>query len=252
MSGETILRFAAFELHPSSGELRRHGDLVKLSPQPFKVLEALVRRGGEVVTRDEIRERIWRADTFVDFDQGLNFCIRQIRESLGDDAEAPQYIETLPRRGYRFLIPLESVGTERTPSVTRLIVLPFRMPQAEPETGFLTESLPEAVASSLSGLESLVVRSSVFAARFAGEALDPKRIAADADVDVVLTGTLLRGGEKLRVSTQLTEVPAGTLLWSQTWQVSVGDIFQVHDELTSHIVESLALPLTAREQRMLK
>ena len=127
MSGETFLRFAAFELHPSSGELRRHGDLVKLSPQPFKVLEALVRRGGEVVTRDEIRERIWRADTFVDFDQSLNFCIRQIREALGDDAEAPRYIETLPRRGYRFVARVESAEPERADSPTRLIVLPFRM-----------------------------------------------------------------------------------------------------------------------------
>jgi len=247
-----VLRFAGFELNPRSGELRKKGDLVPLRPQALKVLTVLAARSGEVVTRDEIRQQIWSEDTFVDFDQGLNFCIRQIRESLGDDAEAPQFIETLPRRGYRFLIPVESAGVGGTPSVTRLIVLPFRMPQAEPETGFLTESLPEAVASSLSGLESLVVRSSVFAARFAGEALDPKRIATEADVDVVLTGTLLRGGEKLRVSTQLTEVPAGTLLWSQTWQVALGDIFQVHDELTSHIVESLALPLTTREQRMLK
>jgi DNA-binding winged helix-turn-helix (wHTH) protein/tetratricopeptide (TPR) repeat protein len=247
-----VLRFASFELDPRSGELRKKGDVVPLRPQALRVLTVLAARSGEVVTRDEIRQQIWSEDTFVDFDQGLNFCIRQIRESLGDDAEAPQYIETLPRRGYRFLIPVESAGKGRAAPVTRLIVLPFRMPQAEVETGFLTESLPEAVASSLSGLESLVVRSSVFAARFAGEALDPKRIAAEADVDVVLTGTLLQSGEKLRVTTQLTEVPAGTLLWSQRWQVSVGDIFQVHDELTSHIVESLALPLTTREQRMLK
>jgi DNA-binding winged helix-turn-helix (wHTH) protein len=248
-----VLRFASFELDPRSGELRKKGDLVPLRPQALRVLTVLAARSGEVVTRDEIRQQIWSEDTFVDFDQGLNFCIRQIRESLGDDAEAPQYIETLPRRGYRFLIPVESTGKGRAAvAVTRLIVLPFRMPQAEPETRFLTESLPEAVASSLSGLESLVVRSSVFAARFAGEALDPNRIAAEADVDVVLTGTLLRSGEKLRVTTQLTEVPAGTLLWSQTWQVSIGDIFQVHDELTSHIVESLALPLTTREQRMIK
>jgi eukaryotic-like serine/threonine-protein kinase len=247
-----VLRFAGFELDPRSGELRSKGDLVPLRPQAVRVLTVLATRSGEVVTRDEIRQQIWSEDTFVDFDQGLNFCIRQIRESLGDNAESPQFIETLPRRGYRFLIPLDSADTGGTPPVTRLMVLPFRMPQSETETAFLTESLPEAVASSLSGLESLVVRSTVFAARFAGEALDPKKIATEADVDVVLTGTLLRAGEKLRVSTQLTEVPAGTLMWSQTWQLALGDIFQVHDELTSRIVESLALPLTTREHRMLK
>jgi DNA-binding winged helix-turn-helix (wHTH) protein len=96
----TLLRFGPFELHLTSGELRRHGDLVKLPPQPLKVLEALVRRGGEVVTREEIRQQVWHSDTFVDFDQGLNFCIRQIREALGDDADSPQYVETLPKRGY--------------------------------------------------------------------------------------------------------------------------------------------------------
>ena len=86
----SVLRFGAFELHLNAGELRRRGDVVKLPPQPFKVLEALVRRGGEVVTRDEIREQVWPGDTFVDFEQGLNFCIRQIREALGDNADSPR------------------------------------------------------------------------------------------------------------------------------------------------------------------
>ena len=93
---------------PAAGELRRNGDRIKLPPQPFRVLELLVRRSGEVLTRAEIRERIWRDDTFVDFEQGLNFCIRQIREAVGDTADAPRFIETLPRRGYRFLLPVET------------------------------------------------------------------------------------------------------------------------------------------------
>src|SRR5262249_13905420 len=148
MSGDPILRFAAFELHPSSGELRRHGSLVKLSPQPFKVLEALVRRGGEVVTRDEIRERIWRADTFVDFDQGLNFCIRQIREALGDAAESRCYIEPLPGGGSRFVAAVESAAVSGAESPTRLIVLPFRMLRPAAETEFLAFSLPDALTNS--------------------------------------------------------------------------------------------------------
>jgi DNA-binding winged helix-turn-helix (wHTH) protein len=79
----TTYRFGPFELDPGSGELRRHDDPVKLPPQPLKVLSVLVRRGGEVVPRTEIRDEIWHGDTFVDFDQSLNFCIRQIREALG-------------------------------------------------------------------------------------------------------------------------------------------------------------------------
>ena len=106
MSEPAVLRFGAFELDPATGELRQHGDPVKLPPQPLKVLELLARRSGEVVTRNEIREHVWCGDTFVDFEQGLNFCIRQIREALGDTADAPRFIETLPRRGYRFLMPV--------------------------------------------------------------------------------------------------------------------------------------------------
>ena len=247
-----ILRFGAFELHLTSGELRRHGDLVKLPPQPFKVLEALVQRGGEVVTREEIRQQVWRGDTFVDFDQGLNFCIRQIREALGDNADSPQYIETLPRRGYRFVAPVGSGDAGRPASPTRLIVLPFRMLRPDAETDFLAFSLPDALTNSLSGLESLVVRSSLVASRFGSDAIDLRKIAADADVDVIVTGTLLHAGDGIRVSSQLTEASAGTLLWSHTAQVPVGDLFQVQDELVQRIVDSLSLPLTARERQMLR
>src|SRR5690348_12285054 len=94
-----ILRFDAFELDTASSELRRQGERIKLPPQPFRVLELLVRHSGDIVTREMIRERIWNNDTFVDFEQGLNFCIRQIRDALGDTAVAPRFIETLPRRG---------------------------------------------------------------------------------------------------------------------------------------------------------
>jgi DNA-binding winged helix-turn-helix (wHTH) protein/TolB-like protein/tetratricopeptide (TPR) repeat protein len=252
MSDANPLRFGAFELDPKSGELRKDGDPVKLPPQPFKVLTLLARRSGEVVTRNEIREQIWGDETFVDFDQGLNFCIRQIRGALGDDAEAPRFIETLPRRGYRFLLPIERGDAGGAARLIRLIVLPFRMLRPDPETEFLAFGLPDAITTSVSGLTSLVVRSSIVASRFAGESADLKRIAAEADVDVVLSGTLLRAGEQVRVSTQLTEVPAGTLLCSQTSQVPLGDIFQVQDELTHRIVGSLSLPLSAREHRMLK
>src|ERR1700682_6135123 len=120
MSEPTLLRFGAFDLDPTSGDLRKNGDLVKLPPQPFKVLTLLALRSGEVVTRTEIREQIWSEETFVDFDQGLNFCIRQIREALNDDALAPRFIETLPRRGYRFLMPIEPRDGEVAVQLTRL------------------------------------------------------------------------------------------------------------------------------------
>ena len=106
MSNTPLRRFDAFELDNESGELRKHGDRIKLPPQPFRVLELLVHRGGEVVTRTEIREMIWRDDTFVDFDHGLNSAVARLREGLGDSADKPRYIETIAKRGYRFTGPL--------------------------------------------------------------------------------------------------------------------------------------------------
>src|SRR5262245_58433765 len=228
----TIVRFGGFELDPKRGELRKQGEIVKLPPQPLKVLLSLAMRCGESVTRDEIRRQIWKDDTFVDFDQALNFCIRQIREALDDDADAPRFIETLRRRGYRFLPPVETVAAGAPPRTTRLIVLPFRMLRPDAETDFLAFSLPDAITASLSGLQSLIVRSSVAASRFRDDVPDPKRLAEEADVDAVVTGSLLRVGDELRVCTQLTAVPAGTLQWCQTSQASVGELFQLQDELT--------------------
>jgi TolB-like protein len=248
----TILRFDVFELDTGSGELRRHGDRIKLPPQPFRVLELLVRRSGEVLTRDEIREHVWCDDTFVDFEQGLNFCIRQIREAVGDTAVAPRFIETLPRRGYRFLLPVEATVPVEPKAVTRLIVLPFRMLRADPETDFLAFSLPDALATSLSGLKSLVVRSSLAASRFSGGAHDVKTIAAEADVDLIVTGTLLSAGDEIRVTAQLTDAASGTLAWSHSTQTSIGNVFRLQDELTERVVDALSLPLTAREQRILR
>ena len=109
---ETVLRFGVFELDRQAGELRKAGVLVRLPPQPFNVLTLLANHPGKVVTRKEIRRQIWGDETFVDFDQGLNHCIRQIRAALGDDAEAPRYIATVPRQGYRFIYPVTAASLE--------------------------------------------------------------------------------------------------------------------------------------------
>ena len=137
-------------------------------------------------------------------------------------------------------------------AMTRLIVVPFRMLRRDAEIDFLTFSLADAVASSLAGLQSLVVRSTASVPSDPSGPPDFKRLAEEADVDVVLFGTILRAGDKLRVASQLVEAPGGTVLWSHTAQVPIGDIFQLQDDLAQRIVESLSVPLTAREQKMLR
>jgi len=115
-SERPVCTFGLFELEMSTGELRRSGRPIRLAPQPTRLLVALVERAGQIVTREELKRSIWGDDTFVDFEQGLNFCIRQIRGALGDNAENPRFIETLPRRGYRMMAPVARLAAAVVPS----------------------------------------------------------------------------------------------------------------------------------------
>jgi TolB-like protein len=128
--------------------------------------------------------------------------------------------------------------------LTRIVVLPFRVLRPDADSDFLAFSLPDAIAMSLSAIDSLIVRSSATAARFAGDVPDLKALAADADVDRVVIGTLLRSGGQLRVTAQLVEAPSGTLLTSHTVQSSMGDLFQLQDEISRRVAETLSLALT--------
>jgi serine/threonine protein kinase len=144
-----------------------------------------------------------------------------------------------------------SSGTARARPLSRLLVLPFRLLRADPEIDFLSFSLADAVTTSLSGLGSLVVRSSLAAAKFGTDTPDLQQIAREADVDAVLSGALLRAGSQVRLSAQLAEAPGGALLWSHTMQVGLDDIFQLHDTLVHQLVDALSIQLTAREHRLL-
>ena len=140
---------------------------------------------------------------------------------------------------------IDSGTTAVARTLTRLVVLPFRVLRPDPDTDFLAFSLPDAIATSLSGTPSLMVRSSAVAARFAAGQPDLKALAAEADVDRVVMGTLMRAGDQLRAAAQLVEVPAGTLLTSHTVQASMGDLFQLQDEIARRVSEALALPLAS-------
>ena len=151
------------------------------------------------------------------------------------------------------VLPFHNISADREHEYfTRLMILPFRVLRSDPDTDFLAFSIPDAVGNALAGLQSLVVRSAAAGARYAGDVLDLNRIAREAEVDVVLTGSLVRAGNRMRVTTQLIESPSGTLLWSHAPQVSLQDLFQLQDEVVQGIVDSLSLSLTERERRLLK
>src|SRR6202166_4101183 len=107
----SYIRFGAFELDVQAGVLRKNGVRIRCQEQPLQILAALAERPGELVTREELRRRVWPQDTFVDFDHALNTAIKKIRAALNDDADSPRYIETVPRRGYRLIAPLEQEST---------------------------------------------------------------------------------------------------------------------------------------------
>jgi len=109
-------RFGVFELDVEAGEVRREGRRVKLQPQPFKLLVFLTDRPGRLISREEIRTELWPEGTFVDFDQSVNFAIKQIRDALGDPADRPAYVETVPRKGYRFITPVETAASAAGPA----------------------------------------------------------------------------------------------------------------------------------------
>ena len=112
-----LVRFGVFELHPPTGELRKNGAKVKLEGQPIQILALLLERPGELVTQDEIRTKLWSDGTVVDFEHCIKTAVRKLRQALGDDADAPRYIQTLPRRGYRFIAPLNPLTTVSAASV---------------------------------------------------------------------------------------------------------------------------------------
>ena len=136
----------------------------------------------------------------------------------------------------------------RTRTVSRVIVLPFRAPKSDEQTDFLNYTLPDAISNSLSAMDNLIVRSSLLAARFEGQP-DPKQVAVEADVDAFLTGSLLRAGDRFRLTCQLIEAPSGSVLWSQSANSSMQDLFMIQDELCERILQSLQFPLDERERR---
>src|SRR5262245_53520430 len=112
---DPVVRFSSFELDMRTGELRKSGVRISLPDQPFQLLKTLLDRPGELVTREELRQRLWSAETFVDFEHGLNAAVRRLRDALGESADVPRFVETLPRRGYRFIAPVIEPAAEATP-----------------------------------------------------------------------------------------------------------------------------------------
>jgi Predicted integral membrane protein len=215
----TAIRFDDYELDRRSGELRRNGVLVKLQEQPFQILQLLVERPGEVVTRDELRRKIW-PDTFVDFDHGINNAIKRLRAALTDPAEKPRYIETLASRGYRFI----GVITASPPLIESLAVLPLENLSRDPEQDYFAEGVTEALISSLAKIGALRVVSRTSVMQYKGVRKSLRDIALELQVEGVVEGTVQRSGERLRISAQLVHARTDTHVWAESYDRDMRDV----------------------------
>ena len=255
--------FGPFRLIPGERILRRGDQVLPLPPKAFETLLLLARNPGHLMRKEDLMTALW-PDSFVE-EVSLASKISLLRKVLADAGAAGDYIQTVPKLGYRFLPPVtrtwasgSAVGTpiqvdEEEPAerVIRFIALPFRVLNGDERAGFLEHGLPEAISASLAGLRSLTIRSSLLAARLAEANPDPKQIAREADVDMVLAGTILCESGQVRVSAELIHAPSGTLVGSYVCKTRLDNLIEVQDSLVRGIVELLVLRLTERERRVL-
>jgi len=243
-SGSQPLRFGAFELDLRSGELRKQGVRIKLQDQPFQILAMLLEHPGHVVTREDLRSRLWPSDTFVDFDHSLNKAINKLRDALGDSADKPRFIETLAKRGYRFLPDLN----ERSRGIRSLLVLPLENLSCDSGQDYFADGLTEALITRLARISALRVLSRTTAMHYKGTRKPLPEIARELQVDGVVEGTVLRSGERVRISAQLIHAPTDTHLWAESYEHDLQDVLRLQAEVAQAIVREVQVKLTPQEE----
>ncbi len=320
-----IRHFGVFEADLKAGEIRKHGVRLKLPEQPFQVLSILLENPGEIVTREELRGRLWPSDTFVDFDHGLNNAVMRLREVLGDSSENPRFVETIPRRGYRFIAPvagtfpatpmiqpqpedgvvpgeaakpqlIERLPAEvsprpaggRWPLTARLagisasilfacvlitaafyryhrsaadkiaraqnkslIVLPLEDLSGDKDQEYFADGLTDDLIANLAKIQSLRVISRSTAMSYKGTHKPLSQIAKDLNVDAVVEGTVLRVGDRVRITAELVQVSTDRHLWADTYESQMGDILALQNRVSSAIVNEIRINLTPEDQERL-
>ena len=328
-----IVRFGLFEADLRSGEVRKQGRRLKLQTQPFQILAILLERPGEIVTREELCRRLWPEDTFVDFDHSLNTAVRRLREALADSPENPIFVETLQRRGYRFIAPVvyvdrpendeppahpetpanaifEIAPAERLPElagtrlalseskperlrqlrftvlvgcagllvgalaatvgayfvslanepvahvkpdqVRSLAVLPLENLSVTPDQEFLADGMTDELIASLAKVKHLrvVPRTSSMAYKNTHKSLS--EIARELNVDAVVEGTVMRSGNRIRITTELVQIASDRALWAETYESSVDDVLSLQQRVAGAIVSNIQVELTPQERQSLK
>jgi TolB-like protein/DNA-binding winged helix-turn-helix (wHTH) protein/Flp pilus assembly protein TadD len=312
----SVVRFGTYEVSLQSGEVRKAGLKVRVQQQPMKLLEILLERPGEVVTREELRSRVWANESFGDFDQAVNIAIAKLRSALGDSAENPRFIETLPKRGYRFIASVSVVDADsrskrpepapgdlpttepehklpgagfsvapkrrlwstrrtivalslvlslpilsvwlyrsrgRSPTGIRsLAVLPLDNLSADASQNYFADGMTDELITDLAQISALRVISRTSVMVYKGARKPLPQIARELNVDAVVEGTVLRSGDRVRITAQLIEASTDKHLWSQSYEGELRDMLALQNTVARAIADQIRISLTPQEQAALK
>jgi len=289
-----VYRFGVFALDSRTGELSNGAKKTQLREQPLRLLLALLERPGDLVTREELVGRLWPDRTFVDFDRGLNKAVNHLREALGDSAEQPDFIETLPRKGYRFIAPVTfderdgrqsaplaaprssrhlwlvvvtavaaclgilivaNVGGIRnwkagrwqyTPQISALAVIPLQNVSGDSEQEYFADGMTDALITALAKMGSVRVISRTSTMRYKATTKSIKEIGRELNVDALVEGTVMRSGDRVRITAQLIQVSTDMHLWAEAYERDVPEVLDLQREVATDIarrIHTLVRPL---------
>ena len=254
---DAIYRFGSFELRARTREVYKNGIRLKVRPQPFRVLLALVSRSGDIVTRDELQRLLWPVETFVDFEHGLNTAIKELRGLLNDSANEARYIETLPKLGYRVIVPVTQVATDHAakakeknaaspaPSVA---VLPFVNLSVDPENEFFADGITEDIITHLAKIKSLKVISRTSVMAFKTRDGGVREIGERLGASFLLEGSVRRAGSRVRIVAQLVDGATDEHIWAETYDRDLTDIFAIQTDVALNIASALHAQLSHDER----
>jgi len=235
-----VVRFDCFEVDLDAGQIRKRGSRIRLRDQPFQVLASLLEKPGQVVTRDDLRRRLWRDDVFVDFNNSLNIAIARLRTALGDSTKCPRFIETLPKHGYRFIghVSPSPPAMEAAPSrKPRLLVLPFVNLSGDAAQEYFSDAMTDEIITGLASLaqEQLAVIARTTAMHYKGSHKGLARISRDLGIDYIVEGAFHHTGEQVSVNTQLIQTSDESHLFARRYEAELRDIFHLQSSIAQDI-----------------
>jgi len=315
-------RFGVFDVDVRSGEIRKGGSKIKLQEKPFQLLLLLLEQPGEVVTREQLREALWPADTFVDFDHSLGTAVAKLRAALGDSAKSPRFVETVASRGYRFIGPVttdassehveavptvatltpagstspEAVtpsdpgprpvaktrrraaviaavasvavvaaivfgftragarglfGGPRPSSIRSLAVLPLQNLSKDPSEEYFVDGMTEQLITTLAQLHGIEVISRTSAMQYRTSTKRVPEIGRELNADAVIEGSVVRSGNRVRITAQLIDARSDQHLWARSYDRDFGDVLALQNEIASAIAEEIRIRLSPEEKTRL-